>query len=324
MLEGPGRRRLAALVGGGALVAGAVRLNIRPVRDGFAALDRLAPGVRPAAQKLAWRGVYGMWNRTGAGPAFMNYGYAPLDGPVEIPDYGMALYDCVAGRADLTGKEVLEVGCGRGGGTSFIYDQRKPGRMVGVDLAKGSIDLARAEFERDGLSFLEGDAEHLPFEDASFDVVMNVESAHCYPDVPRFFDEVHRVLRPGGLFLIADVRFTTLERENSDAGPVTFEDVSAFRRNVAESAFRIVEEEDITANVKRALELDSPRRREVVERDVPKPFQSFAMMFAGVVGTALYQDFVDGNYTYLRYMLVKEQVPAELAGVGGDAALDGA
>jgi SAM-dependent methyltransferase len=50
-----------------------------------------------------------------------------------------------------------------------------------------------------------GDAEHLPCDDAAFDVVTNVESSHTYPDVRAFLGEVRRVLRPGGWFLHTDL-----------------------------------------------------------------------------------------------------------------------
>ena len=50
-----------------------------------------------------------------------------------------------------------------------------------------------------------GDAEHLPFDDESFDVVTNLESSHTYPDLRAFLGEVRRVLRPGGWFLHTDL-----------------------------------------------------------------------------------------------------------------------
>jgi ubiquinone/menaquinone biosynthesis C-methylase UbiE len=46
----------------------------------------------------------------------------------------------------------------------------------------------------------------MPFPDASFDAVINVESSHCYPSMGRFLSEVHRVLRPRGSLLFADLR----------------------------------------------------------------------------------------------------------------------
>ena len=51
-----------------------------------------------------------------------------------------------------------------------------------------------------------GDSESIPFEDEKFDVVLNVESSHCYGDMDQFMSEVTRVLKPGGHFLWCDLR----------------------------------------------------------------------------------------------------------------------
>jgi SAM-dependent methyltransferase len=283
--------------------------RIRPLRSALDAISDIAPNARPRAQKLVWRGLYTLWSRSGVSPAFMNYGYAPLSG-TDIPDdmnFGTALYDHVTSGADLVAKEVLEVGCGRGGGASFIARTRHPRSMVGLDISSASIALARADFERPGLRFLEGDAEALPFEDRSFDTVVNIESAHCYPNVPRFLKEVHRVLRPGGLFLLADVRFTKSTPNNSGSGPLRFEDAGLFRKHVESSPFQILEEEDITANVSRALLLEN-ERRSVSARDQVflKRFQRYAVRSANRHRERALSDFLVGNYAYLRYRLQKD------------------
>ncbi|QDU31359.1 Phthiotriol/phenolphthiotriol dimycocerosates methyltransferase [Anatilimnocola aggregata] len=57
----------------------------------------------------------------------------------------------------------------------------------------------------EGLSFVVGDAENLPFEDDTFDAVVNVESSHCYRSDPAFLAQVRRVLRTGGHVLFADL-----------------------------------------------------------------------------------------------------------------------
>ena len=49
-------------------------------------------------------------------------------------------------------------------------------------------------------------AESLPLGDASVDVLVNVESSHCYGNFQKFIAEVHRVLKVGGVFLFADFR----------------------------------------------------------------------------------------------------------------------
>lgn len=309
--------RTAALLGVGSIAAvGLLRargVQVQPVRAGIEGLSRLAPSVQPKAQKAFWRAVYGLsTRRSDPADAFMNYGYAPLasnghnGGGPAAAEFGTALYDRVAGAADLRGKEVLEIGCGRGGGTAHVFAAHGAASMVGVDLTPEAIRRSEADHARPGLRFEVADAERLPFADASFDAVLNVESCHCYPDVPRFLREAHRVLRPGGVLLIADVRHTSLEQAIA-GGPLQHEDVEDFRRQVAASPFELVEEEDITPNVTRALELDSPRRRAIVEQRVPRLLQSQALLFAAVEGTALHDACRNGDMTYLRMVLRKPE-----------------
>jgi SAM-dependent methyltransferase len=275
---------------------------------------RFAPSVKPWLQKSVWKVVYGMASRGIADPgtAFMNYGYAPLeeshgvgstgDGKPDI--YGIQLYDRAASGSDLTGKDVLEVGCGRGGGTAFVYDRDRPRSMTGLDLAHSAIARCRRQHVRPGLTFVRGDAEALPFADASFDVVLNVESSHCYPDVPRFLVEVHRVLRPDGFLLLADVRPTKLGPRSGDT-LMPRSDVSQFLSELRDSPLTVIEQEDITANVLRALQLDGPRRRRLIENRVPGPLQAHALAFAAVEGTPLYESYATGGLTYLRLVLQK-------------------
>ncbi len=74
--------------------------------------------------------------------------------------------------------------------------------MVGVDVSPGMLEQARA---RGGSArFVEGDAERLPFEDASFDLVTVRHAPHHFRDVARFLSEARRVLRPGGRFVMSD------------------------------------------------------------------------------------------------------------------------
>ena len=54
---------------------------------------------------------------------------------------------------------------------------------------------------------MQGDAQNLPLEDKTYDVVLNVESSHRYPDFKSFLSEVSRLLKPDGYFLFTDFRF---------------------------------------------------------------------------------------------------------------------
>ena len=99
---------------------------------------------------------------------------------------------------------MLDVGCGRGGTASLLAEQFGAA-AVGVDLSPEAIAFCRNAHRATGARFEVGDAEHLPFDDESFDVVTNLESSHTYPDMRAFLGEVSRVLRPGGWFLHTDL-----------------------------------------------------------------------------------------------------------------------
>jgi SAM-dependent methyltransferase len=145
----------------------------------------------------------------------MNYGYVdespgaqpiPLD-PADEPDRCcLQLYHHVASAVDLRGRDVLEVGSGRGGGAAYLHRSFAPRSTTGVDFSDRAVAFCRDAHRHPGLDFVHGDAEALPFEDARFDAAINVESSHCYGDMGRFLAEVHRVLRPGGHLLWTDFR----------------------------------------------------------------------------------------------------------------------
>jgi ubiquinone/menaquinone biosynthesis C-methylase UbiE len=94
--------------------------------------------------------------------------------------------------------DVLDVGCGQG--IDLINYARSEARVTGVDLTLRHVELARAHLESLGLegAVLQGDAEALPFPDASFDRVSSNGVLHHTPDVDRALAEIARVLRPGG------------------------------------------------------------------------------------------------------------------------------
>ena len=96
------------------------------------------------------------------------------------------------------GRSVLEVGCGAG--VDLARFARGGADVTGVDLAESAIDLARANFEQQGLTgtFHVADGEHLPFPDNSFDLVYAHGVVPYTADPRRLVDECRRVLKPGG------------------------------------------------------------------------------------------------------------------------------
>jgi ubiquinone/menaquinone biosynthesis C-methylase UbiE len=232
---------------------------------------------------------------------FMNYGWADLDpeakemplGDNDEPNrYCIQLYHHMAGSVDLSGRDVLEVGCGRGGGASYIKRRLNPRSVVGVDITARAISFCNRHYDVPGLSFVRGGAESLQFDDNSFDVIVNIESSHCYASMERFLEGVHRVLRPDGRLLLADLR--------------PKEKVDTLRQQLEKSGLTLLREERITPHIVRALDLDNERKRKLIKQNVPRPLQSLFSEFAGMKGThASYDKLKSGDIEYLSFALRK-------------------
>ena len=251
---------------------------------------------------LLWKWWYPVLTRLtrDARVAFLNYGYAGDDKAAEPvleerdePDRPcIQLYDRVAGAIDLQGLRVLEVSCGHGGGASYVARYLGPASVLGIDRNPRAIELCRAMHRVDGLTFDRGDALALDFAEGAFDVVLNVEASHCYPDVPRFLGGVQRVLRPGGHLLFADFR-------TAGTGAATL------RAQIDASGMDVVQCDDISRNVVRGMELNSDRSLRLIRDLVPRPLRRAAMRFAGVKGSRIYEALRTGQDVYLRYVLRK-------------------
>jgi SAM-dependent methyltransferase len=279
-----------------------------PLRAALDALLRAAPQPPPRIEKIFWRMVYeGVARRRGDVPTLMNYGYAPVEGfdedlATQEERFGLQLYAVVAGAVDLANKDLLEVGCGQGGGSAFVFERFRPRSLTGLDMAKTAVQRCRSRYARPGLEFVVGDAEDLPFPDATFDAVLSVESSHCYPDVPQFLREVRRVLRRDGLLLLADLRQASPTSASEEASAPQ-EDMRRLSQELAEAGFETLEREDISKNVVRALQLDTPTRRARIERRAPKRLRGHALDFAAVEGSPMYKALAEGTWTYQRFVL---------------------
>src|ERR1700687_386357 len=94
------------------------------------------------------------------------------------------------------GKRVLEVGVGAG--TDFVRWVRAGADATGIDLTEQGIALVRERLKLEGLSakLQVADAEALPFETGSFDIVYSYGVIHHTPNTIQAVEEIHRVLRP--------------------------------------------------------------------------------------------------------------------------------
>jgi len=108
-------------------------------------------------------------------------------------------------RIDIeAGTSVLDVGCGSG--NVAIPAARAGARVTGVDIATTSLARARSRAEAAALEmrFDEGDAEHLPYADASFDMVISLFGAMFAPRPELVAAELLRVCRPGGRIVMGN------------------------------------------------------------------------------------------------------------------------
>src|SRR6201991_1133813 len=229
---------------------------------------------------------------------FLNIGYEE-DPPMALPlaesdepnRFYIQLYHRTATQADLSGKRVLEVGCGHGGGASYLMRTLRPASYTGLDLNRAAIAFCRKRHNVAGVDFVHGNAEKLPFPEQSFDAVINVESSAAYPHFSRFLSEVARVLRPGGHFLYTDLR----PRSN----------VAEWEAALAETPMQKLSQEDINAQVVRGLEKNTPRILDLIGR-VPTILHPIGRAYSGVKDTAFYRAMQRGKYSYRMYCFVHD------------------
>ncbi|MFN7261933.1 MAG: class I SAM-dependent methyltransferase [Cyclobacteriaceae bacterium] len=233
---------------------------------------------------------------------FMNYGYTPnssepgleLPNDPKIQKYSLQMYHYLAAKTDLAGKQVLEIGSGRGGGAKHVASHFKPASYTGLDIAASAVDLANKIHKVPGLKFIQGSAEKIPLASNSIDVVLNVESSHGYGNVDTFLSEVKRVLKPGGKLLMVDFRNSV-------------ETMTIFQNQIKNSGLQQLSQDDITPNVVESIEAEDDSKKERIKKLIPARWQKLFNEFAGVVGSRFYETLKNGTRPYYRFVLTKNQ-----------------
>ena len=178
---------------------------------------------------------------------------APLD---HFHVRGLQATQELAAGLDLSpDSTLLDVGCGLGGPARYLAATTGC-RVTGIDLSRPFVEVATMLTERAGLSgrvsFRQADALALPFEDATFDRAWTQHVAMNIQDRARFYESIHRVLKPGGLLAIYDIIA-------GEKGPVLFPvpwarrsemsflvDAADMRRALSRAGFTEVSWEDKT------------------------------------------------------------------------------
>jgi ubiquinone/menaquinone biosynthesis C-methylase UbiE len=99
-------------------------------------------------------------------------------------------------------RRILEIGCGRGVALPPLSRLCRPETLVGIDIDAELLEVAQSRLEETGVeaSVVHGDARSLPFEDGSFDLVIDFGTLYHIGNPAQGLEEVARVLDSGGLF----------------------------------------------------------------------------------------------------------------------------
>lgn len=141
---------------------------------------------------------------------FMNHGYYPIHKFSEDlkceSKYESSLYfhllDFYKNKTYST--KLLDIGCGRGGGIYYLNQKYNFLESHGVDICKESIDFCKSTYLDSHIKFSVQDALNLKYEKNYFDIILNVESSHCYKSRMLFFNEAFKILKKDGYFLYTD------------------------------------------------------------------------------------------------------------------------
>lgn len=229
---------------------------------------------------------------------FLNWGYDPVSdcpGP-DLLSGGVnashvRLVHELLSDTPLEGRNILDVGCGRGGLLSVLASRCPPRRLAGIDLCPENIDFCRSVEALRGVRFLVADACHLPQTDRSVDVLFNLESAGAYPDLVSFLMHVARVLRLDGVFLYGDV--------------LPASSVPHMVVGLGSLGLELIDDRDITPNV-----LESRRRSGDVERRIfadvlqtSELLSNFLESYRASPGSPLFRAMEEGHIVYrlMRY-----------------------
>ncbi|WP_052410215.1 class I SAM-dependent methyltransferase [Paenibacillus durus] len=271
--------------------------------------EKLAEG---AARKEAIIGMFDSINRSleekrlSRFSTFINWGYAapenePSGGLLGINQSSIRLLREIIGGLDISGRDILEIGCGRGGNVNELCKSYGAGSVVGIDLTPSNIYFCQGNNRYEQAYYCIGDAEQLPVRTESCDYVLNVESSHLYPHIELFFDETYRVLKPGGTFMYADI--------------MSASDLPRYEAQWQKLGFRTAFIRDITGNILQSGDESLGSRRQALEGSFEGDKR--VMEWLEAPGTQNHTDMIAGRRVFKIIHLVKDAVGIEGAASHG-------
>ena len=251
----------------------------------------------PVIKRKLWKHWYNLLARKDADLllASMNYGYMdhsknPMQAPSIKPQ--LALYDHVLAQVPVEDKIIVEVGAGRGGGATYLSDQYQPALYLGIDIAYEASVNSVATGDRNRLHFITGDALSLPIQPGTADIVINVESSHCYGDLEQFIKQVSMMLSDDGYFCYCDLM--PLNRQE------------LLQKYFLDNGMEVLETRNITKNVMLSLDSCTQDHANKIQNNVPWYLRKAFADFVGIKDTGVYNLFKTGKYEYFSFLVKKK------------------
>jgi ubiquinone/menaquinone biosynthesis C-methylase UbiE len=230
---------------------------------------------------------------------FMNYGFKNLSADEDINllhddeknRYFIQLYDHVISKVDLYYKDILEVSSGRGGGASYINRYYAPKTYTGIESSKNLVNFCNSYYSEPGLSFIKASEKDIPFENESFDVVINIGNARFYDDLPQFLNEVYRVLRKNALFVFADF----IEKNQ----------LETVKHNLRMAGFTIEHKCDISKNIAAFIQDENIHEYKFQKEGIPGFMKKAFSPFIKTNDSVSSESLLNGKELYMNFVLKK-------------------
>jgi ubiquinone/menaquinone biosynthesis C-methylase UbiE len=209
-------------------------------------------------------------------------------GPLLFSPYAKHVAEHVAPHRP---ERILETAAGTGIGTRALVDALPSAEVVATDINPAVVQFAAQHFRSERVTFQAADAQRLPFDDESFDLVVCLFGIMFAPDKVRANEEAHRVLRPGGRYVLvtfdqldlnpipkaAGEAVATLfaaDPRYMERGPFSYTDSSVVERDLRSAGFETIELETVALSsvvsahdAARGIVLGSPFRAEIERLD---------------------------------------------------------
>jgi len=251
--------------------------------------------ISPRIKRTLWNKWYNLLARNDSQGllASMNYGYIENTtvSATENIRPQLMLYERVLGNTNINNKRVIEIGSGRGAGAAFLAEKFKPELYIGMDLAINASLNSITTDNVNCLRFVSGDALAIPIKKKSIDIVINIESSHCYGNLAEFIKQVSDLLVRDGYFCYCDL--------------MPASQIKQLQQYFESNQMAVIESENITENILASLDSTSTENSGKIRANIPWYLRKAFSDFAGIQNTSVYNLFKSGKLVYYLFLVKK-------------------